>query len=150
MAGRPFSQQLFKEYNSEGQYSLAEWHDRFVEIADPTEYKPAIELAGSWEFWCQLKRNWPYFRNEILVMWLEEVDIKLRSNAILAMVEQSQDEKGTQAAKWLAEGRYTKRGPGKPSKAEVEREAKIAAGVKDATQEEIARVIPFVVKDASN
>src|SRR3990167_5923662 len=142
MAGRPFSQQLFKEYNAEGQYSIAEWHDKFLEIADPTEYKAAIVLAESWEVWSNLKRNWPHFRNVILPLWLEEVDVKLRSEAILNLISQSQDEKGTQAAKWLAEGRYKKRAPGKPSKAEIEREAKIAARVTDTVQDEVARVVP--------
>ena len=44
---RPTRKQ-FKQYNINGKEDLEEWRDRFVSISDPTEYRAAIDLVGSW------------------------------------------------------------------------------------------------------
>lgn len=138
--GRPSTQTLFIDYNPEGKYSLEVWHKVFIEEADITEYRAAMVLTGSWEDWCVIKRCWPHFRKVILAGWLEELEVKLRSDAIKQMVGQSKEKNGTNAAKWIAEGKYRQRGPGKPSNAEVEREARIAAGVESEVDADIARM----------
>ncbi len=144
MVGKPPSANLFKENNPEGKHSLADWREKFIEISDPTEYKAALILAGSWAGWCTIKKHWPYFRDVILQDWLAEVEIKLRSDAIKEIIDQSKDEKGTAAAKWVAEGRYNPRKTGAPTKAEKQREARIAAGVEKEVEDDINRVLEFV------
>ena len=136
----PPSKALFKQHNSQGTEDLDEWRKRFVAIADPTEYQGGIELCGSWNDWQAFKRNWPTFKNTILIEWLAEIEVKLRSEAISNLCAQALDPKGSAAAKWIAEGRYKARKPGAPSKAEVERQTKIQARVLDEVQDEIARV----------
>lgn len=140
---RPTRKQ-FKQYNPDGKEDLEEWRERFVAIADPTEYRAAIDLVGSWAEWQRFKKEWKEFRDVILIEWLAEVEIKLRSEAIGNMCEQALDPKGTAAAKWIAEGRYKPRKVGAPSKAEVQRQAKIQASIDDEVEDDIARVADVV------
>lgn len=51
------TRKIFKQYNPEGTEDLGIWRDKFVEIADPTEYRAAKELVGSWEEWQRFKKN---------------------------------------------------------------------------------------------
>ena len=135
------SRKLFKQYDEEGTEDLTEWRARFVDISDPTEYLASIELVGSWNAWQTFKKNWPEFRERILIDWLAEVEVKLRSEAILNLCAQARDEKGTAAAKWIAEGRHNPRKAGAPSKVEKEKQAKIQARVDNEVEADIARVM---------
>ena len=130
----------FTQYNDKGTEDLEEWRKQFVAIADPTEYNAAITLAGSWSEWQRIKREWPEFRDKILIDWLAEVEVKLRSEAISNLCIQAVDTKGAAAAKWIAEGGYNPRKVGAPSKAEVKRQAKIQARIDDEVEDDIARV----------
>ena len=115
MALRKPTKSKFKQFSAKGTEDLEHWRRVFVEIADPTEYEPAIQLAGSWQEWQRMKKEWKEFREKILIDWL--------------------------AAKWLAEGKYKPRKAGKPSKAEVQKQAKIQARIDDEVQDDIARVL---------
>jgi hypothetical protein len=129
---------LFKEYSrGQGEISINDWRKVFVECEDLTEYEPALKLCGSWEEWCRFKKEWPHFLT-IVQEWKDEVEIRLRSQAVKRIVKAS--DTSVDAAKWIAEGKFHKRA-GKPSKAEVERQAKIEAGVQDQTRDEIERVL---------
>ena len=131
----------FTQYNDKGTEDLEEWRKQFVAIADPTEYNAAITLAGSWSEWQRIKREWPEFRDKILIDWLAEVEVKLRSEAIGNLCQQALDPKGSAAAKWIAEGSYKPRKVGAPSKAEVDRQIKIQASINDEVEDDIARVM---------
>ena len=131
------TRKLFKEYNKEATQSIKDWHKKFIELADPTEYKAAIELAGSWTEWERFKKEWPVFKNNILPKWIAEVEIKIRSDAILQVVAQTRSD--PVSARWIAEGKYK---PTKPkTKAENETEKKIRKKVSETAQEEIDRVM---------
>ena len=134
------TRKIFKQYNPEGTEDLGIWRDKFVEIADPTEYRAAKELVGSWEEWQRFKKEWKEFRDIILIEWLAEVEVKLRSEAISNLCIQAVDTKGAAAAKWIAEGGYKPRKVGAPSKAEVKRQAKIQARIDDEVEDDIASV----------
>lgn len=140
--GRRATRGLFKEYSDVGTESLTDWRRRFVACLDPTEYAGAIELVGSWEEWMRFKREWVRFSRDILPEWLAEVEIKLRSQGIREVVVDatSTSKSAATSARWLAEAKFVRRPAGKPSKAEVERQAKIEAGVMDEVAEDIARV----------
>ena len=131
------TRKLFKEYHTEGSLSIEDWHKKFIELADPTEYKAAIELTGSWGEWERFKREWGVFRNKILPAWLAEVEIKIRSDAILQVVAQAKSD--PVSSRWIAEGKYK---PTKPkTKTETETEKKIRKKVSETAQEEINRVM---------
>lgn len=144
------TKKIFKDYDPKGTESLDDWRLRFVAIADPTEYQGAIELVGSWKEWQRFKREWPEFRERILIEWLAEVEVKLKSEAIVNICAQSLGDKGTAAAKWIAEGRYSPKKAGAPSKAEVERQGRIQAAVDNEVEQDIARVMQSGLKLVGN
>lgn len=139
-ANRKPTKMLFKQYNEEGTECLEDWRRRFVSTADPTEYQAAIELVGTWKEWQSFKKQWKEFRDVILIEWLAEVEIKLRSESIRNLTIQAMDSKGAAAAKWLAEGKYKPRKVGAPSNAEIEKQAKIQSRIDDEVEDDITRV----------
>lgn len=141
--GLPPSRKLFKQFDDAGTEDLDQWRSVFVDVCDPTEYEAAVILAGSWENWTRMKQLWPHFKNVILPSWLEEVEIKIKSMAIRNLCALAKTDKGAASAKWIAEGRYNQRRAGSPSKAEVQKEARIAAGVTTEVEDDISRVVDF-------
>ena len=141
------SRKLFKQFSPEGTEDLDDWRARFVAIADPTEYMGGIELCGSWQAWQDFKRHWPQFTNSILIDWLAEIEVKLRSDAILNLCVQATSATGTAAAKWIAEGKHRPNKVGAPSKLEIERQAKIQARVSNETEGDIARVMESLTEN---
>lgn len=110
------------------------------------EYEFAMDVFGSWDHWI-----WITTKSQLKAMfsaWREELEIKIRANAVRTIITQSRDpEKGLAAARMIASGEHkgeAKRG--RPSKAEVERERKIAAGVRDTLEEDMERLGLKVVK----
>ena len=137
--GRIATRLLFKQYNKEGKEDIHEWRKRFVDTLDPTEYAGAVELVGSWTNWEKFKRNWPSFEKLYLQDWLEEIEIRLRSNAIRSL---SQDAlKGnTAASKFLAEGKYKEKKAGRPTKEQVERQTRIDANLEKQIANDLKRL----------
>ena len=96
----------------------------YLSFSDPTEWEFVQAVFGNWRHWERLCGNKKI--REFIDQWREEMEIKLRSRAALSLINQS-DTKDS-AAKWVADAGW--RGKrGRPSKAEVERERKIAAGI---------------------
>lgn len=88
-------------------FKLSEWRKVYVSLADPTEYEPAMALVGDWSHWELIRNN--VRLKPIMDMWQKEVEIRLRSEALRELMKHSKKEGGTTAAKWLAEGTFTKR-----------------------------------------
>lgn len=140
------TRKIFKQFTDTGTEDLNEWRKVFVDICDPTEYEGAIALVGTWGEWLRFKREWPAFNNTILPEWLDEVEVKIRSLAVKNLCGQAKDPKGAAAAKWLAEGRYIPKQAGRPSKTQIEKEARIQARVSSETDDDVARVLEHVDK----
>ena len=136
------SKGLFKQHGG-STHDLEYWHKVFIEMADVTCYAPAIELAGTWEEWNRIVNDWPEFKDKILQSWLEEVEVKLRSMAIsnLAAEVVANGKGAVAAAKWIAEGRYSPRQAGRPTKAHIEKQARIQAKTSDEVEDDVARVM---------
>jgi len=140
--GRIPSRQLFED----GTYDIEQFHNVFIELEDMTEYKPALQLCGSWKEWERLKNDWKTF-NSYIAEWKEELEIKLRSESVAKIIELSKgdDPKALQAAKFLSEGGWRKRsGSGRPSKAEKTKEAKELARASAETKEEEDRILRLI------
>jgi hypothetical protein len=100
-------------------------YEKYMEIADPTEYQVAIRLLGSWDHWQALLGS-KWFQ-ELVTEWRNELRVKMESQRYFEMIEvidnastPGQEAKKVQATKWLAE-RYTPQEQkirGRPSKAE--------------------------------
>lgn len=138
--GRQYAKALFED----GTYDLQEFHDTFLELEDPTEYKAALQLVGTWQEWQRLKRDWPTFKSHINE-WKEELDVKLKSKAVEQINKLAFDKKNYQANKWLAEEGFHKRtGAGRPSKADRERASRELAEQAAETKADKARILKLV------
>lgn len=132
--GRWLTAGLFKETsmspNIKPLYTLDQARRMYLEEADPTEYQFAQRLLESWEHWkILLECNW--FK-PIVEAWREELDVKLRSESIIMLVDTAKagGREGAAAAKWVAErGWNPKSAPtrGRPSKGDVEKVARLEA-----------------------
>lgn len=123
-------------------FSLADWRKTYVEVSDPTDYRAAKVLIGNWDHWLMLMQV-ARFAEEVK-KWRIEVEVKLRSEAILSTIKHSKSIGGTAAAKWLAEGGYTSRD--KRKKADKEEEAAIAKETKSKVKDDAERLGLSVVK----
>jgi hypothetical protein len=141
--GRKPSTTLF----SDGTYSIEDFHQSFLEADDPTEYKPALALVGSWQEWLRLKKESPWFRKQVRE-WLEELEMKQRSEAIAKVRKLGESNKPAafQANKWIAERRYADvSNAGRPSKAALAKEAREIASEAAETKEEASRIESAVI-----
>ena len=111
----------------------------FMEYADPTEYSFAIEVLGGWEHWQTMQRS--YKLAPIFQTWRDELEIKLRSEALKAMRRSVVEDgsKGVAAAKYLAEKGWEKT-RGRPSKDELAREEKVRTSIKADLDEDAERL----------
>ena len=112
----------------------------YLEVGDPSEYNFAMEVLGSWAHWKRLVNN--KILRPYIDAWREELELKLRSEAVLAVRTISNDKssKGRlSAAKWIADRGWEKT-RGRPTKDEVTRERKIVAGIHDELDEDYDRL----------
>lgn len=138
MAGRKNSTSLFYD----GTYDIEEFHQTFLELGDPTEYKPAMALIGNWKEWNRLKRDSAWFKKQVRE-WLEELEIKQRSDAItlVRILAVSDKAAAFQANKWIAERRYADVSDrGRPSQSDLKKEARDIAEEAATSKEEADRV----------
>lgn len=113
--GAPGSKSLFIEFNDgttdiKPIYSIKEFHKKFVQIGDLTEYKAAIELCGTWDQWNRIKTRWKSFA-VIIEEWKDEIRTRLISEAqdqILSVMRDGSDGNKLAAAKWIAEQGWDK------------------------------------------
>ena len=78
---------------------------------------------------------------EYIQAWRDELDVRIKAQALKAMMFASRDNdaKGINAAKYLADKGYVSK-RGRPSKAELERERKIQAGVRNDLESDMERI----------
>lgn len=103
------------------------------------EYDFAMDIFGDWEHWCLLADS--DIIREYIQAWRDELTIKLQAKAMSAMMKTAlyEGSKGTPAAKFIADrGWEVKRG--RPSKAEIERERKIQAGISEEVEQDMKRL----------
>lgn len=109
-----------KEYNGKKYISLKKL---YLEAEDPVEYKFARKYLFDWPHWQRMNENKALRIH--FDQWREELEVLLRADAVEAIRDMSADGTNFQAMKWLADKGWDKRGAGRPSKAEVERNKRI-------------------------
>lgn len=153
--GRPLTQSLFLEvgYSESAIYTLKdvdhEYEGRiypslkrlYLEVADPTEYKFATTyLTGikQWQRICENAQLKPRIEE-----WRFELEVKLRSEGILAVRRHSQSKHPSawQASKWLADRGWDTRGAGRPSKEEIAHEKAVRAQIEDEFLQDHNRIV---------
>lgn len=116
----------------------------YMEAEDPTEFEFARKYLGSYDQWmaiCKIARFQGY-----LERWRKEIILQVQARALRAMIDESMSEsKNSFAAnKFLVEkGWIPKEGGkrGRPSKAEIEKAAKIETSEKDRVLEDYNRLM---------
>ncbi len=116
--------------------------DVYLLARDPTGYKAALDIVGSWKHWQHL-RALPWFEERRL-LWARELEVKLTSDQIHRMrnFAQNKDSTGYQATKWLAEQPWISKAQkrGRPSEAEKKELLKSAVAEDNETQDEAERI----------
>lgn len=130
--GKRYTKGLFVEFGGD-KYTLSEndledgtpsLRRLYVECSDVTEHIFATKYLGGWDHWkllCQSPLLQPHIQ-----AWREELQVKLRSDAIQRILDEAQDpaNKGyMQANRYLADKTYLqadepKKGRGRPRKGE--------------------------------
>lgn len=117
----------------------------YLEEEDLTEYSFAKKYFYSWKHWERIKAN-VQIRNYI-DDWSSELEIKIRSQSIRGIVDMTAEgSQSFQAAKWLADRGWEKRTPGRPSKADRDRESAIDDRIAEEFSGDIARVLSITGK----
>jgi hypothetical protein len=105
ITGRRLTTGLFFDLGGKNAvFHLEDWYDMYIAVSDPTEYKAAKLLIGEWDYWLQLRKN-PVLA-KIFDQWRAEVEVQIKSVAVANIVMQAATDKGTAAARWLAEAGY--------------------------------------------
>lgn len=154
--GRPLTQSLFLECGYNVQYAVFTFNDEdktyddriypslkklYLACEDPVEYQFAQKHLLGWNHWKRLNENKllrPHFDE-----WREELEIAMRSDAVQTIRDMTADGTNFQAAKWLADRGWDKRGAGRPSKQEVDRENNIRSRIGDELNADILRMEDF-------
>ena len=152
--GKPLTQSLFLEIIYSKQYAVYTLKDEdymykgklypslkrlYLEHEDPTEYDFANTYLIGWQHWQRLKRNkniGPHIKE-----WAEELELKLRSQAIRDIIDSSADDKSFQASKWLADRGWDKRGAGRPGKQEAIHEERMQERIADEFKGDVVRML---------
>lgn len=148
--GKPRTGSLFYEFRVDGYepiWTLSE-QDRtidgktypslmkmYLECRDPTEYRFAMELLGSWSHWSKMCRtNWfgPHVEH-----WREVLEVKLRSEGIQKMMENTDYLK---AAQWLAECGWKEKKASKKVRKELEQAQRVIDQVRNQVDDDADRL----------
>lgn len=149
---RPLTQSLFLEfqYDTEKAIYTLKGYDHeyngklypslrklYLELNDPTEYSFATTYLIDWNHWVRLCDN--KFIRKHIDEWRLELEIKIRAEATKHIMVNAR--KGSfQASKWLADKGWDVRTAGRPSKEQVEREAKVQASIKNDFDDDFERM----------
>jgi len=109
------------------------------------EYEFAMDVFGDWLQWKNIADVSAL--REVVQEWRDEVDMRIKAAAMKTLLQQSRDvEKGLAASRAILAGEHKGSKRGRPSKAEVERERKIASGMRETLEEDMARLGLSLVK----
>lgn len=151
--GRPLTQSLFLEigYTDYSVYTLKEidytYKDKkypslkrlYLNEEDPTEYVFAEKHLLGWQHWKRLCENKVIAKH--VDEWREELELKIRSQAVRDMQNLCASESGNySAAKFLADRGWEKRAAGRPSKAEKERHIRVEERIAQEFEADVIRL----------
>ena len=135
-----------EDYKPEGfKETLPSARKIYLAQLDPTEYKAAQVLLGSWKHWQYMVQHCKWFSVKV-EEWREELEVMLRSSAITEIANDSvaNSRSSVASAKWLADKGWEKNDErGRPSKKVIAREAKIQGRIAEDLDEDIKRMQEF-------
>lgn len=110
----------------------------YLEMEDVGEYTFATTYLLGWQHWQRMCNNKQIVKH--IDEWRYELELKLRSKAIKAVLDKTKTEQGINAAKWIAEKGWDKGRVGRPSKQEEEREKRIQSELDVDWSEDFKRI----------
>jgi hypothetical protein len=146
---------LFVEHNYDYSNALYSWGDTdvknngktypslkrlYMSTNDITEYEFAVKYFENWEHWQRMLQS-PRIL-DMVEKWREELEIKMRSEAIRGIISESAtDSKSSYAAKrWLADRGWDVRKAGAPSKDERRKQSVISTKISSEIAEDLQRM----------
>jgi len=118
---------------------LPSLYQLYLDCNDPTEYTFAIAAFGEWYHWKVISEL--AWMQEHIEKWRAELEIKMRSEAVKVILEEAKSGKGKyNAAKFISDAGWRPKTKGRPSKEEVQRQGKIAAGINAAIEADLERI----------
>tara|TARA_Y100000034_G_scaffold136090_1_gene210747 strand:- start:1728 stop:2240 length:513 start_codon:yes stop_codon:yes gene_type:complete len=121
------------------QGELPSLYQLYLDCNDPTEYEFAIQAFGEWYHWAVISQL--AWMEEHVEKWRAELEIKMRSEAVKVILEETKSGKGKyNAAKFISDAGWRPKTKGRPSKEEIKRQTKIAAGIDAAITEDLERI----------
>lgn len=151
--GIPYTQALFLElgYDTEvAVYTLKDWDYEYegktypsikrlyLQMEDVGEYNFATEYFLGWKHWCRMCENKAIRKH--IDEWRNELELKLRSTALRTIVDMSAEDKGFQAAKYIAEAAWKKNAVGRPKKDTSLQDSKIEERLSREFQQDALRL----------
>ena len=107
-------------------------------MEDTVEYEFANTYLAGWEQWQRICNNKLF--KERIESWRFELELKIRSAQVKNIQVLAETEKGFQAAKWLADRGWDKKGAGRPTKEKLEGEIAMAKRIKHDFSADIKRL----------
>lgn len=153
--GRYLTQSLFFEYANtpHAVYTLKD-HDHevdgvlypslrklYLDCNDPTEYVFATTYLWGWDHWQKMLTNSMILEN--VNKWRDELEVKLRAEAVKSIIEQGRD--SFAAAKWAADGHWNVK-KGRPTREEAKREREMRERAVKGVQSDADRIMHLVPK----
>ena len=148
--GRPLTQGLFLEISYDTRYAVYTLKDEdfeyegkiypslkrlYLEMEDVVEYTFANRYLLGWNHWKRLQDNKLFTAR--IEEWREELELKLRSQAIRDILDMTADEKSFQAAKFIADKGWEKLKAGRPRTADKIKEEALLQSIETDYSENI-------------
>jgi hypothetical protein len=104
------------------------------------EYDFANQYFGGWDHWKALQSSAQAVK-DLIQSWRDELEVRIKSESVKGIIASSKGSDNTafQAQKWLSDKGWIPQ-KGRPKKADIQREAKIAAQVEKEIEADIARI----------
>jgi len=128
-----------------GENTYRSLRELYIHYADPTEYSFAMGVFGSLHCWNKISKNKVLL--EWIANWREDLEVKLRSEGVLAIRDLATDESSKSrlaAAKWLAEKGWEGSKRGRPPKHEIAKNAKMKTRVEESISSDYERIFTTV------
>lgn len=110
----------------------------YLASEDVIEYEFANTHLLGWDHWQRMVNNKQLTKH--VEAWREELELKLRSQAVKDIIAASGEEKGFQALKWLADKGWGKRGVGRPTKDESAKNKRMQERLEDEFGADVVRM----------
>jgi len=107
-------------------------------MEDLLEYEFSYEYLLGWNHWQRICNNKLF--TEKIAEWRRELELKIRSQAVRDIIDMTAEERSFQAAKWLADKGWDKKGAGRPTKEAVDAERRMQAELKDEYGADVKRL----------